>query len=271
MITVDATSKSDLFEFLQYKQLLYYLIWRDFKVRYKQAFLGIFWTILQPLVFALIISTIIVQRLNFDFGFEGVSNVALVVLSFSIWTFFESGFSAASGSLLSNQGLMKKVYIPKITLILSSVLIKIVDFLLSFVVFLVFLFATGSAFHWVGFVVLVPVIFMLGLTNFFIGLFLAPLNIRFRDIRFIIPFITRIMFFSTPIWYPFSSIPEKWQPVFLLNPVVAGIEITRNAFFGGLSYITWEQIVLPLITIFVLMILGVWVFRRQENKIADYI
>lgn len=270
MIQVNANSKTSFFEFLQYKELLYYLVWKEMKVRYKQAVLGIMWTILQPLLFAFIIAFIIVKRIGFDFGFDGVSALVVVILSFSIWTFFESAFSAAANSLSQNESLMTKIYLPKTTLILSSVIVKFVDFALSFIVFLGFLFLSGSNFSWWGFVILIPTLLLLGVTNFLVGLLLAPLNLRFRDVKFIIPLIVRLMFFSTPIWYPFARIPESIQPLFLLNPIVAAIEVTRNGFFDP-SRITAEQIILPIITIIVLGVVSIPLFKSQESKIVDYV
>ncbi len=270
MIKVDSSSKPKFLEFLKYRELIYYLTWRDLKVRYKQAVLGVFWTILQPLVFALVIGTIIVQRINVDFGFDGVSSILLILLSFSIWTFFESSFSGSAGSLLSNQGLLKKVYFPKTIPIISSILTRLTDLGLSFLVFIIFLIATGSSFHFVGFLIIIPVVIVLGLTAFFTGLILAPLNVRFRDVRFILPFITRIMFFSTPIWYPFSIIPNALQPILLYNPIVSGVEITRNAFFDPTS-IDVQQIIYPLITLLVLFIISIPLYKSQEPKIVDYV
>jgi lipopolysaccharide transport system permease protein len=270
MIKVDANSKTRFFEFLQYKELLYYLVWKELKVRYKQAFLGALWTILQPLVFSLIIAFIIVRRIGFDFGFEGVPAVVIVILSFSIWTFFESSFSSAANSLSANESLMKKIYLPKATLILSTILSKLVDFVLGLIVFIGFLLFSGADFNVVGFLILIPVVAALTVFTFFIGLLLGPLNVRFRDIKFLIPFGIRIMFFSTPIWYPFDRIPESLQPYFLLNPIVAAIEITRNGFFDP-SRIEASHILLPLITTVIVGLLGVLVFRSQESKVIDYV
>lgn len=270
MIEVDSNSKTDFFEFLKYRQLIYYLTWRDLKVRYKQAVLGVVWTVLQPLIFSLIIGLIIVRRINVDFGFDGVSDLTLIVLSFSLWTFFEASFSGSAGSLLSNQGLLKKIYFPKTIPIISSVLTRLVDFLLALLVFIAFLIFSGSNFYLSGFIWLIPTTLVIALTTFFTGLILAPLNIRFRDVRFILPLITRVLFFSTPIWYPFAIIPAVLQPIFLFNPIVAGIELTRNAFFGPAG-ITIDQIVFPLITLLVLAIISIPIYKKQEAKLVDYV
>lgn len=270
MIKVDASSRTPFLEFLKYPGLIYFITWRDLKVRYKQAVLGMLWTILQPLFFALVIGTIIVERINVDFGFTNVSDLAIIVLGFSIWTFFEASFSGAAGSLLSNQGLMKKIYFPKTIPIISAVVTRLVDLLLSMIVFLGFLIFTGSEYHMVGFLVLVPVILVLSLATFFSGIALAPLNIRFRDVRFILPFITRLMFFSTPIWYPFNIIPERFQGLFLLNPVVAAIELTRNAFFDP-SAIQLSHVLPSLLTVVVLGAIAIPIYKNQESKIVDYV
>jgi len=252
-----------------YRELLYFLVWKELKVRYKQAFFGILWTVLQPLIFAFIIMFIIGKRIGIDFGYENVSASTIMILSFTLWTFFESSFNASINSLAANESLMKKIFLPKAVLVLSPVISRLVDFVLGYSVFVAFLLFSGSDFSFYGFLWTIPVVTFLTVFNFSLGYLIAPLNLRFRDIKFIVPFLLRIMFFSTPIWYPFSKIPDELQNIFLLNPIVGAIQLTRKGFFDPTS-ITTNEILLPLIAVVVVSGLA-YIFRKQHDKVTDYV
>lgn len=269
-VHVTADTDRKFFEFLSFKQLIYFVTWREFKARYKQTALGILWTVLQPLLFAGVVAILLFRRGEFDFGFDGVSNIVAIFIGFVLWQFFEGSFSGATNSLLSNQALIKKVYFPRMVLLISSILTRFIDFFLAFFVFLVLLVVSGSEFHASGFLYVIPGLLILAMTALAVALLLAPMNIQFRDVRLVLPFFTRLLFFSSPIWYPFSFIPEKIQEILLFNPVVSVIELVRNGLFAP-AEVDATLLYYPLITLSVLLIIGIPYFRRKEGKLADYL
>lgn len=266
---VSAETRNNALEFLQYKQLTYFLVWRTLKVRYKQTMLGVLWTVLQPLLFAAIIGLILFRRGGFSFGYEGVSTMVVVVLSFGLWQFFEGSYNNSMISFVQNKALMTKIYFPRILLIISAIITKFVDFFLTLFVFIVLLFITGSHFNWIGFLYLFPALSLLSLTSFSIGLILGPLNLKYRDIQLTMPLINRLLFFSTPIWYPFDILPENLQTILLFNPITGMVELLRNAFFTGQVDNTF--FLYPLVTLAVLFPIGILTFRKQESRLADYV
>lgn len=269
-LTVSADTSSSFWEFLNYKQLTYFIVKRDFKVKYKQATLGILWTVLQPLLFAGVMSFILFQRGDFSFGYNNVSSLVVVLLGFSLFQFFESSLTTSSSSLLQNQALIKKIYFPKIILLISAVFNKFIDFFISISVFIVFLIITGSSFNYLGFLFLIPCVAFLAITSLAVALTLAPLNVRFQDIQLLLPFINRIMFFTTPIWYPFNILPGIMQDMLLFNPVVGVVETMKAAFFDT-GNIDLKFILYPLITTCLFLIIGVHVFKKRVGGVANYV
>ena len=267
---VEAGQPRKFLEFLKFRSLIYFFTWREHKVRYKQTFFGVSWAILQPLLFAEIISVVLTRRAGLRFGYEHVSDLVVIFLGFSIWQYFQGAFGGAVNSISSNKGTIKKIYFPKVILLISTVVSKTVDYFLQMLVFLGFLLFTDSSFSWAGVAFLLVVPLILAIASLAIGLIFAPMNVKYHDISLILPFITRLMFFTTPIWYPFSILPETLQKILLFNPIVAVLEFSRNILFD-IEHLDLTLLLYPLFTVSVLLLIGIPYFKRKEGSLADYI
>lgn len=267
---IRADTEEPLFkELAEYKQLLYFFTWREYKIRYKQTFVGILWVILQPLMFAGIISLVLARRPELSFGFENASDIVVIFLGFSLWQFFEGSLTGSVKGIDDNRGLAKKIYVPNIIFILGPVLSRVVDLVLKLGLFAVLVFITGSQISVGGYLVLILVSVLLGLIAAAIGLIFGPLNVRWRDISLTLPFVTRLLFFTTPIWYPFSLIPEQYHDLFLLNPIVSTMELARNAFFDTAA-LQAGDVLTPVIEVAILVAIGVPIFKKTRSIAADY-
>lgn len=266
---IEAGEPRKFWEFIKFRQLVYFFTWREFKVRYKQTFFGILWAIVQPLLFAGIIGIVITRRAGLSFGYEQASDLVVIFLGFSLWQYFQGTFGGSVNSIAGNKPLIKKIYFPKLILIFSSIASRTVDFGLQMLVFIIFLLVTGSAFSWLGLLWLIPSLILLSSATFAIALILAPLNVKFRDIGIVLPFLIRIMFFTTPIWYPFSIIPENLQQILLFNPPVAVLEFVRSAIFDPIN-MNYALLLYPIFTISALLAIGIPFFKHKEGSLADY-
>lgn len=268
---ISAEKHKGFFEFLKYKELVYFFTWREFKVRYKQTFFGVIWALAQPLLFAGIIGIILTRRAGLSFGFEQTSDIVVVFLSFSLWQFFQGSFGGGVNSISGNKPLIKKIYFPKVILILSYISSRTVDFLLQAIVLLLLLVASGSHFNPMGFIAIFVGLIIVGLTALGASLILAPLNVKYRDVSIVLPFLIRIMFFTTPIWYPFHILPETLQKVLLFNPIVSVLEFSREALFSTApNPYDFTLLLYSLVSVAVLLFIGVFVFKSREGSLADY-
>lgn len=257
---------SKIFELAKYKELIYYFAWRDLKVRYKQTFAGAFWVVLQPLVLMTIFS-VFLSQIGRD-GVPGVPYPIFLYAGLTLWGLFSSVLSTVSASVVGNGALIKKVYFPKIIPAISSVLVALVDFLVSFSIFLLLFIVFSApiqpeAFIYFPFLVFITVAASLGL-----GLFFAALNVRFRDVKQALPFITQALFFLTPIIYPFSLVPENVRFILFANPMTGAVLVMRDAFFSGqLLHVLafWIAITVSLL----LLLFGSWFFFKQEPGFVD--
>jgi lipopolysaccharide transport system permease protein len=254
-------------ELLQYRELVFFLAWRDVKVRYKQTVLGALWAILQPVITMLIFS-IFLGRLA-KVPSDGVPYPIFAYTALVPWTLFSTGLTQASNSLVSGANLLRKVYFPRLVMPIASVLVGVVDFLLAFVVLiglmLVYGFVPGSA------ILIIPVLFLLTImTSLGAGLWLAAFNVRFRDVRYIIPFLVEIWLLATPIAYPSSLLSQSWRQVYALNPMVGVVEGFRWALLGTATA-PGPMIVVSSIASALLLVSGVFVFRRMERNLADVV
>ncbi|HEX6863398.1 MAG TPA: ABC transporter permease, partial [Thermoanaerobaculia bacterium] len=216
-------------ELWEYRELLWFLVWRDVKVRYKQTALGAGWAILQP------IATMVVFSLFFG-RLAGMPSDGLPYPIFSFaalvpWTFFSQGLAQSANSLVGSQNLITKVYFPRLSIPIATVLAGLVDFALAFLVLIVMMFAYGI---FPGPEVLaLPLLLLLALvTALGAGLWLSALNVQFRDVRYIVPFLTQLWLFLTPIAYPSSLLEEPWRTVYGLNPMAGVVEGFRWALLG---------------------------------------
>ncbi len=254
-------------EIWSYRELLYFLVWRDIKVRYKQTALGASWAILQP------VSTMLVFSLFFGklakMPSEGVPYPIFSYTALVPWSFFALGLGQSSNSLVSSAQLIKKVYFPRLIIPIATIFAGIVDFLLSFSVLLVLMvyfgiFPTMNVL-WLPLFVLLALVTSLG-----VGLWLSALNVEFRDVRFVVPFLTQFWMFATPIVYPSSLLPEPWRTVYGLNPMVGVVEGFRWALLGTANR-PGPMIVVSSIAALALLVSGAFYFRRMEKTFADIV
>lgn len=252
-------------ELWAYRELLYFLIWRDIKVRYKQTVLGAAWAIIQP-VFTMVVFAVFFGRLA-KMPSDGIPYPIFAYAALVPWTFFAHALSQASNSLVGSANLIKKVYFPRLVVPLASVLSGIVDFALAFVVLLGLM-----AWYEVGWslrLLAVPAFILLAIvTALAVALWLSALNVEYRDIRYVVPFLTQFWLFATPVAYPSSLLSEPWRSIYGLNPMVGVVEGFRWALLGTAAAPGLMLIASTLASV-TLMVAGAFYFRRLERTFAD--
>jgi lipopolysaccharide transport system permease protein len=257
----------DLYELWEYRELLYFLIWRDVKVRYKQTVLGASWAIIQPFF------TMVVFSLFFGHLANVPSNgIPYPIFSYAAlvpWTFFANGLMQSSNSLVGSANLIQKVYFPRLTIPAASVLSGVVDFAFAALVLLFMMAYYGIA--PTTNVVWLPLFLLLALVSAFgVGLWLSALNVHFRDVRYIVPFITQVWLFATPIAYPSSLLSEPWRTWYGINPMVGVVEGFRWALLGT-NTSPGPMVAVSSATAVVLLIGGIFYFRQMETTFADVV
>jgi lipopolysaccharide transport system permease protein len=254
-------------ELWEYRELLYFLIWRDVKVRYKQTALGAAWAIIQPFL------TMVVFSLFFGkLGKMASDGIPYPIFSFAAlvpWTFFANGLTQASTSLVGSANLIKKVYFPRLAVPIAAVLSGIVDFGLSFLVLLAMMLyyrvVPTKNIVWLPVFLLLTLIASLG-----VSLWLAALNVEFRDVRYVVPFIAQFWLFATPIAYSSRLLPEPWHTLYGLNPMVGVVEGFRWALLGTNSR-PGPMIAVSSLMALLILIGGAYYFRRMEKTFADLV
>lgn len=252
-------------ELWEYKELLYFFLWRDFKVRYKQTVLGVGWAIIQPLV-SMVIFTIIFGRLA-KIPSDGIPYPIFSYAALLPWSFFSQGLNGASHSMVGNSNLIKKVYFPRLIIPLAGILSGIMNFLLSFIVLLLMMLYFGIMptinILWL------PLLLLLALcTSLSVSLWLSALFVQFRDIGSVIPFLIQIWFFCTPVVYPSSLLQEPWRTIYSLNPMVGVIEGFRWALLST-DTAPGPMIIVSSLVVLFLLTGGILFFRRLEKTFAD--
>jgi lipopolysaccharide transport system permease protein len=251
----------------EYRELLYFLVWRDVKVRYKQTFIGAGWAIFQPAM-TMAIFTVIFGNLA-KIPSDGLPYAVFAYTALLPWTYFSSALSRSGLGLVSNANLITKVYFPRLIIPLASVIAPAVDFFFAFLV-LLGLMAWFGIVPTLGLLVL-PLLFLFAMiTALAIGLWLAPLNARYRDVGHTIPFLTQFWMFASPVVYPVSLIPESWRLLYSLNPMVGVIEGFRWALLGKGSP-EFAPMLVSVVVVLVLLVGGIVFFRRMEQTLADVI
>lgn len=254
-------------ELWAYRELLYFLVWRDIKVRYKQTILGASWAIIQPF-FTMIVFSIFFGKLA-KIPSDGIPYPIFSYSALVPWAFFANGLNQASTSLVGNANLLKKVYFPRLAMPIASVLGGFVDFGLAFLMLIGMIFYYGMT-PTINMVWL-PLFLMLAfMTSLGVSLWLSALYVQFRDVRHIIPFLTQIWLFSTPIAYPSSLLSEPWRTIYSLNPMVPVVEGFRWALLGTPTGPNITIIFSCLVAVG-LLLSGAFYFRRMEKTFADVV
>lgn len=251
----------------QYRELLYFLIWRDVKVRYKQTLLGVAWALLQPLL-TMVIFTLLFGRLA-GIKSDGIPYPIFAYAGLLIWTFFANAITNSGNSLVSSSNLITKIYFPRMIIPGAAVGACLVDFVISFVILVPLMIYYGIRVS--ATLVMLPLLIALAtLLAIGVGMWLSALNVKYRDIRYAIPFLTQLWMFASPVIYPASMIPEKWRWILMLNPLTGIIENFRIALFAGRSF-EWKSLAVSAAITFILLIYSAYSFRRVERTFADIV
>lgn len=253
----------------RYRELFYVLSWRDITVKYKQTVIGIAWAVIRPIL-TMVVFTVIFGKVA-KLPTEGSAPYAIMVYAAMLpWQFFASSLSECSNSLVDNTNLITKVYFPRLIIPASTVVTNLVDFFISFTILIILM----AYYQYLPTprILLLPVFLLIAFfTSFGVGLFLTSLNVKFRDFRYIIPFIVQFGLYISPVGFSSSVIPEKYRLLYSLNPMVGVIDGFRWAILGGDSMIYWPGFLISLsITVFFVFI-GVFFFRKMERSFADII
>ncbi|MEZ5353286.1 MAG: ABC transporter permease [Bryobacteraceae bacterium] len=249
----------------EYRELLFFLIWRDIKVRYKQTALGAAWAVLQPF-FTMVVFSVFMGKLA-KVPSDGLPYPVFAFAALVPWTFFAQGLSQSSDSLVGSANLIRKVYFPRLVIPIASVMAGMVDFSISFCVLLCMMVyygvtPTANVFWLPGLLVLALV------TSLGVGLWLSALNVKFRDVRYTVPFLVQFWMFSTPIAYPSSLLPEPWHTVYGINPMAGVVEGFRWALLGTGTQ-PGAMVLVSAVVAVTLLVSGAFYFRRMEKTFAD--
>lgn len=254
-------------ELWEYRELFFFLTWRDIKVRYKQTLLGASWAIIQPF-FTMLVFSLFFGKLA-KMPSDGIPYPIFAYAALVPWTFFSNALTQSSNSLVQGSNLLKKVYFPRLALPISTVLGGIVDFCLAFSVLLLMMLYYGIAPTWN--VVFLPFLLLLAfMTSLGTGLWFAAMNVRYRDVRYAVPFITQFWMFATPIAYSSSLLEEPWRTVYGINPMVGVVEGFRWALVGT-DTAPGPIIAVSTLVALAILVSGAFYFRRMEKTFADVV
>ncbi|MBA2670878.1 MAG: ABC transporter permease [Gemmatimonadetes bacterium] len=259
--------RPNLRELWQYRELVYFLIWRDVKVRYKQTALGASWAIIQPF-FTMVVFSLFFGRLA-GVPSDGVPYPIFSFAALVPWTFFANGLNQSANSLVASQNLLKKVYFPRLAIPIATVVAGVVDFVLAFLVLLAMMVYYGIVptvnVIWLPLFLLLALVTALGA-----GLWLAALNVLYRDVRYAVAFLVQFWLFATPIAYPSSLLDEPWRTVYALNPMVGVVEGFRWALLGTEAR-PGSMAAVSAVAALALLVGGLYYFRRMEKTFADVV
>ncbi len=252
----------------RYRELFFFLVWRDILVKYKQTAVGIGWSVIRPFLTMLIFTFIFGKLANLPSA--GVAYPLLVFSALLPWQFFASAVSGISGSLVGNSNLLSKVYFPRLIVPMSVLIVSLVDFLISLVILsgIMLWYKTAPDAR----IIVVPAFMLLGMTSSFgLGLWMAALNVKYRDFGHIVPFIMMIGVYISPVGFASSIVPDKWRLIYSLNPMVGVIDGFRWALLGGTQTLYWPSIAIALIVSLAILFSGVYYFRKEEKTFVDVI
>jgi lipopolysaccharide transport system permease protein len=253
----------------RFRELFLFLAWRDILVRYKQTVIGLSWSLIRPFL-TMVIMTVIFEKLA-KMPTDGTAPYPILVYAAMLpWQFFSTAFSEASNSLITNSNMLTKIYFPRLIIPASTVIVNFVDFIISFIILIGLMF-------WYHFVpsltiLFLPLFLLLALlASMGFGLYIAALNVKYRDFRYIVPFVVQFGLYISPVGFSSSNIPDKWRLLYSLNPMVGVIDGFRWSILGGNSQIYLPSLLLSIGLIFSLLIFSIWYFRKMEKSFADII
>ena len=252
----------------RYHELFYFLAWRDILVRYKQTVIGLAWALIRPFL-TMVVFVVVFSKLA-KLPSEGVPYPILVFAALLPWQFFANAFTEAGNSLISNAGMISKVYFPRLVIPTSAVIVSFVDFLISGIILVGLMLWYGFAPDW-RIITLPFFIFIAFAAAMGAGLWIAALNVKYRDMRYIIPFVVQFGLYVSPVGFSSAIVPEQWRLLYSLNPMVGVIDGFRWAILGGNTQLYWPGFLLSLFLVLVILVTGIVYFRKTEKTFADVI
>jgi lipopolysaccharide transport system permease protein len=268
IIAAGRTERQYWHDLWNYRELFYFLAWRDILVRYKQTAIGIAWALLRPLL-TMIVFTIVFGNLA-KLPSDGAPYPILVFAAMLPWQFFANALSECSNSLITNTNLIAKVYFPRLVIPASAVIVSFVDFLISGMILLALM-------AWYNFIpswriLTLPLFILIAFAaSMGAGLWLAALNVKYRDFRYIVPFIVQFGLYISPVGFSSSIVPEQWRSLYSLNPMVGVIDGFRWAILGSKAPFYWSGFMISIGLVTLLFWSGIWYFRKTERTFADVI
>jgi len=264
----DGFLKIGLKELWNYRELAYFFVWRDVKLRYKQTAVGALWAIFQPLA-AMLIFTIFFGKFA-KVPSDGIPYPVFVYLGLLFWNYFSFGLNHAANSMVTNANIIQKIYFPRLIIPISSSLIGLIDFAVSSLILVGLMFYYHSTPKMMGIVYVPVIIFATFLSSVGLGCFLASVNVKYRDVRYILPFFIQMLMFLTPVIYPLSMLSKKYKWLLIMNPMSGVIETARSVIFG-IGSVDWGLLYISMCISVALFIFGIIYFRKTERFFADII
>ncbi len=259
----------DLSDLWAYRELFYFLIWRDLKVRYKQTALGVAWAILQPLFTMLIFTLFFGKLAGIESRTGGVPYPVFVYAGLLLWTFFSNAVTNSGNSLVGNSNLLSKIYFPRMLIPAATVGAGLVDLAIAFLLLIPLMIYYGVAVSWTV-VMLPPLVALTTLLALGVGMWLSALNVKYRDVRFALPFLIQLWMFVSPIIYPSSFVPDRWRWLLALNPLTGIIDGFRASLFGHQEF-DWATLALSTVITLAVLLYAAYAFWRMEENFADIV
>jgi len=252
----------------RYRELFYFLAWRDILVRYKQTAIGVAWSVLRPFL-TMVVFTLVFSKLA-KLPSENVPYPILIFAALLPWQFFANAFTEAGNSLISNANMISKVYFPRLVIPTSAVIVSFVDFMISGVILVALMAWYGYLPDWR--IVTLPLFIMLAFAAAMgAGLWIAALNVKYRDFRYVIPFVVQLGLYISPVGFSSAIVPEQWRLLYSANPMVGVIDGFRWAILGGNTSFYWPGFLLSASLVVMVLVTGILYFRRTEKSFADVI
>ena len=268
IIEAGRTEKHYWQDLWRYRELFFFLAWRDILVRYKQTVIGIAWALLRPFL-TMLVFTLVFSKLA-KLPSDGVPYPIMVFAALLPWQFFSNAFSSAGDSLISNASMISKVYFPRLVIPVSAVIVSFLDFLISGIILVGLMLWYGfmPSWHILTLPLFVFVAFAMAMGA---GLWVAALNVKYRDFRYIVPFVVQFGLYVSPVGFSSTIVPEQWRLLYSINPMVGVIDGFRWAILGGSTQFYWPGFLLSLGLVTVILITGIFYFRKTERGFADLI
>ena len=251
-----------------YRELFYFLAWKDILVRYKQTVIGIAWSVIRPFLTMIVLTIVFGKIAKLSSG--GVPYAIMVFAAMLPWQYFSTSFAEASNSLITNANLLTKVYFPRLIIPTTSIVVSLIDFLISLGIMVILMVYYQFMPSWQ--IITLPLFLMLAtITSLGTGFFISSLNVQYRDFRYIVPFIIQFGLYISPVGFSSDRIPEKWRLLYSLNPMVGVIDGFRWAILGGSNKLYLPGFFLSIIISLVFLYLGIRTFRKMERIFADVV